>query len=56
MPGAQVTLYLMPGEGGAPFTSPGLWLPDLIKTPQPTMTPSPTPIGGAIYITATPKP
>jgi Flp pilus assembly protein CpaB len=36
MPGAQVTLYLMPGEGGAPFTTPGLWLPDLIKTPLPT--------------------
>lgn len=59
MPGAEVTLYLMPGEGGAPFTSPGLWLPDLIKTPQPTATPSPTPIagsGGTIYVTATPSP
>lgn len=59
MPGAQVTLYLMPGEGGTPFTSPGLWLPDLIKTPMPTATPSPTPMvgpNGQIYITATPRP
>ncbi len=59
MPGAEVTIYLMPGEGGTPFTSPGLWLPDLIRTPQPTATASPTPIpgqGGAIYITATPSP
>lgn len=53
MPGAQVTLYLMPGEGSAPFTSPGLWLPDLIRTPQPT--PSPTP-SSAVIVTATPKP
>jgi len=58
MPGAEVTLYLMPGEGSAPFTSPGLWLPDLIRTPQPTATPSPTPLvgpNGQIYITATPQ-
>lgn len=52
MPGAHVTLYLMPGEGSTPFTSPGLWLPDLIRTPQPT----PTPLSGTIYITATPHP
>lgn len=59
MPGATVTLYLMPGEGATQFTSPGLWLPDLIKTPQPTPTPSPTPQGGTpgvIYVTATPSP
>jgi pilus assembly protein CpaB len=58
MPGAQVTLYLMPGEGGMPFTSPGLWLPDLIKTPQPTATPSPTSMigpNGEIIVTATPQ-
>ena len=42
MPGANVTLYLMPGENPAPFTSPGLWLPDLIKTPLP-VTPTATP-------------
>lgn len=58
MPGATITLYLMPGEGSVQFTSPGLWLPDLIRTPMPTSTPSPTPslIPGAIYITATPSP
>ena len=59
MPGATVTLYLMPGEEAAQFTSPGLWLPDLIMTAQPTFTPTPTPQGGVpgvIYITATPSP
>lgn len=56
MPGATVTLYLMPGENAVQFTSPGLWLPDLVKTPQPTPTPSPTQQGGVIYITATPSP
>lgn len=39
--GASVTLYLMPQEGAGAFTSPGLWLPDLIKTPLPTATPTP---------------
>jgi pilus assembly protein CpaB len=56
MPGATVTLYLMPGENAVQFTSPGLWLPDLIKTPQPTPTPFPTKQGGAIIVTATPSP
>jgi len=36
--GASITLYLMPGENPMQFTSPGLWLPDLIKTPMPTPT------------------
>lgn len=39
--GASVTLYLMPQEGSTQFTSPGLWLPDLIMTPLPTATPNP---------------
>jgi len=43
--GATVTLYLMPQTGAAQFTSPGLWLPDLILAPEtpepvvPTVTP-----------------
>src|SRR5271157_766532 len=41
--GATVTLYLMPGENAAQFTSPGLWLPDLVVTPQPTQTPTARP-------------
>ncbi len=32
--GATVTLYLMPQTGAAQFTSPGLWLPDLILAPE----------------------
>ncbi len=36
-----VTLYLMPGEAAAAFSSPGLWLPDLVITPGPTPTPDP---------------
>jgi len=39
--GASVTLYLMPQEGSTQFTSPGLWLPDLIMTPLPTATLNP---------------
>lgn len=42
--GAQVSLYLMPSGGETkPFTSPGLWLPDLVVTPMPT--PTATPVG-----------
>jgi pilus assembly protein CpaB len=41
--GAEITLYLMPGEGAKTFTSPGLWLPDLVITPQPTPTTTPKP-------------
>lgn len=55
MPGATVTLYLMPGEESTDFSSPGLWLPDLIRTPQPTGTPA-AGAGGVIYVTATPSP
>lgn len=40
--GATVTLYLMPQTDAAQFTSPGLWLPDLIlapETPEPVVPP-----------------
>jgi pilus assembly protein CpaB len=43
--GATVTLYLMPQTGAEQFTSPGLWLPDLIlapKTPVPATPVAPT--------------
>ena len=39
---ATITLYLMPQTGAEQFTSPGLWLPDLIlapKTPPPPAAP-----------------
>jgi pilus assembly protein CpaB len=42
--GATITLYLMPQTGAEQFTSPGLWLPDLIlapKTPPPPAATSP---------------
>lgn len=38
--GAEITLYLIPDENANKFTSPGLWLPDLIVTPLPTATPT----------------
>jgi pilus assembly protein CpaB len=38
--GAVITLYLMPQEGVTQFSSPGLWLPDLVVRPQPTPTPT----------------
>ena len=38
---AQITLYLMPDEQANSFSSPGLWLPDLVITPEPTTTPTP---------------
>lgn len=41
--GAHITLYLMPGEDITDFSSPGLWLPDLVVTPQTTATTTPTP-------------
>jgi hypothetical protein len=47
--GATITLYLMPQEGVTQFTSPGIWLPDLITTPMPTPTLIATP-GGVILI------
>jgi len=44
--GATITLYLMPQTGAEQFTSPGLWLPDLILAPK---TPVPaTPIAPAL--------
>ena len=47
--GATITLYLMPQAGAEQFTSPGLWLPDLIlapKTPPPptAVAPSSAPV------------
>lgn len=50
--GASVTLYLMPQENPSEFSSPGLWLPDLIRTPFPTATP--TPLGTPGPATQTP--
>ncbi len=50
--GASVTLYLMPQENPSKFSSPGLWLPDLIRTPFPTATP--TPLGTPGPTTQTP--
>jgi len=50
--GASVTLYLMPQENPSEFTSPGLWLPDLIRTPFPTATA--TPLGTPGPVTQTP--
>ncbi len=50
--GASVTLYLMPQENPSEFSSPGLWLPDLIRTPLPTATP--TPLGTPGPATQTP--
>jgi len=41
--GAHITLYLMPGEDITDFSSPGLWLPDMVVTPQTTATTTPTP-------------
>jgi pilus assembly protein CpaB len=40
--GAEISLYLMPGENAKQFSSPGLWLPDLVVTPQATPTATPT--------------
>ena len=40
--GATITLYLMPQAGAEQFTSPGLWLPDLILAPK--TPPPPTPV------------
>ncbi len=37
----QITLYLMPAEQVSKFSSPGLWLQDLVVTPGPTPTPNP---------------
>jgi pilus assembly protein CpaB len=43
--GASVTLYLMPQTASEPFTSPGLWLRELIlapETPEPVVVPTNT--------------
>lgn len=58
--GASITLYLMPGENPVNFSSPGLWLPDLIKTPMatPTLDPlnTPAPVGISAPVTPTTNP
>ena len=58
--GASMTLYLMPGENPVNFSSPGLWLPDLIKTPMPTPTLNPlntlAPVGISATVTPTTNP
>ena len=36
--GADISLYLMPGEDAKQFSSPGFWLPNLVVTPQATPT------------------
>ncbi len=55
---ATLTLYLMPNGDPLTFTSPGLWLPDLARTPIPTATPTITPTLSALDIaaSATPEP
>ena len=50
---ATLTLYLMPNGDRKNFTSPGLWLPDLVRTPAPTPTPTITPTLSAADLTAT---
>ena len=55
---ATLTLYLMPNGDPQNFSSPGLWLPDLVRTPVPTATPTITPTLSASDIAAssTPEP
>jgi pilus assembly protein CpaB len=55
---ATLTLYLMPNGDPQNFSSPGLWLPDLVRTPVPTATPTITPTLSALDIAAssTPEP
>jgi pilus assembly protein CpaB len=54
-PGASLTLYLMPDVPANKFTSPGLWLPNLVITNSATFTPTPTlPAGAIIQVTPTP--
>ena len=58
--GAEISLYLMPPESAKPFSSPGLWLPNLVVTPAASVTPTPTGLPGAMQAgttpSATPKP
>jgi pilus assembly protein CpaB len=58
--GAEISLYLMPGESAKSFSSPGLWLPNLVVTPEASVTPTPTGLPGATLAGtppfATPKP
>lgn len=37
---AEITLYLMPQEQAVQFNSPGLWIPGLVVTQEPTATPT----------------
>lgn len=46
MENVKFTLYLMPSSGDAQeFSSPGLWMPDLVEFGQPTSTPTALPAG-----------
>lgn len=46
MDSVKFSLYLMPSNGDAQkFSSPGLWLPDLVQFGQPTPTPTAQPFG-----------
>lgn len=45
MDSVKFSLYLMPSEGAEQFSSPGLWLPDLVQFGQPTPTPTAKPFG-----------
>jgi Flp pilus assembly protein CpaB len=46
MDSVKFSLYLMPSNGDAQaFSSPGLWLPDLVQFGQPTPTPTAQPYG-----------
>lgn len=43
MDGVEFSLYLMPSGDAKPFSSPGLWLPDLVQFGQPAPTPTALP-------------
>jgi hypothetical protein len=53
--GAEISLYLMPPESAKSFSSPGLWLPDLVVTPAASITPTPTSLPGAMPSGTTPS-
>jgi pilus assembly protein CpaB len=53
--GAEISLYLMPPESAKSFSSPGLWLPDLVVTPAASVTPTPTSLPGAMPSGTTPS-
>ncbi|MGB8211982.1 MAG: Flp pilus assembly protein CpaB [Anaerolineales bacterium] len=53
---STITLYLMPGENAKQFTSPGLWLPGLVITPQATPTGTPSAPGAVTTVVPQPTP